>query len=206
MTYTAPATRGQTLFWLHSCPSSLFTVIGGEGNVRWWWGTLSVNWTLVYLWGNRILNQVWPQISSVTQRQICGFRSVLHDVGAVGRGDEDVQVKDDLQVVGEVRRSVDGLQTSGEKTHVETQTQIIIICFYHNNNVHHVLMCKMFQIQNFQNINRKSQVFSISSKSHNVFVSDESWSVWFQRSRKFFWCSISQLMSWQIFSVESIWN
>lgn len=45
------------------------------------------------------------------------FRNVLHDVGAVGRGDEDVQVEDDLQVVGEVRRSVYGLQTSAEKTH-----------------------------------------------------------------------------------------
>ena len=40
----------------------------------------------------------------------------LHDIRTVCCGDKDVQVKDDVQVVGEVWSSMYGLQISAEKT------------------------------------------------------------------------------------------
>lgn len=62
------------------------------------------------------------------RRQTCHFLSTgvagrggawrggaLHDVGAVGRGDEDVEVEDDVHVAAEVRSSTRRLQVSVQK-------------------------------------------------------------------------------------------
>lgn len=45
----------------------------------------------------------------------------LHDVRAVGCGDEDVQIKDYIHVVCKVRLSIDGLQISVKKTSDEAK-------------------------------------------------------------------------------------